>query len=429
MKPLKISIKAEADDHFIYKGYIFIALSEGGIVAVSIDHIYEMLIRKYPHHENLIKLGFRRNQFWNSDAAKCFLGIEEVVKGLKKAWSRALREIEFSVSLEDLYVIKVCPNFTDTVLHMEAYANRLYLACLKGFYSVEIGDMFDIKNPIKRFDAKTYHISVGYGEAILSFGNDGFTNSSAVSDNSIDDKNVREGKSFTTNWTKSGGLMNYIDNSLFQFVGNRIKQVDNNNRELFKSAGERFVIEDDGFATNIVDYDQFKLRNVQKSVLNQFALTFNNAGLQFFVTKRGNVFSSIINVKDQKVSGFTLKKFPIGNVGLKPISGQIVANRFPIVEFDEKVVLLQDKAFAIEDEAIISMHTYPRSLYFRDLVTITASESINLHAIDLFDQDMASIMPKVEKKYHRRNKSLELVDNHFPELNFEINNEDLDLPF
>lgn len=384
MKPLKISIKAEADDHFIYKGYIFIALSEGGIVAVSIDHIYEMLIRKYPHHENLIKLGFRRNQFWNSDAAKCFLGIEEVVKGLKKAWSRALREIEFSVSLKDLYVIKVCPNFTDTVLHMEAYANRLYLACLKGFYSVEIGDMFDIKNPIKRFDAKTYHISVGYGEAILSFGNDGFTNSSALTDSIISDKKIKDGLSFTTNWTKAGGLMNYIDNSEFQFLGSKIVSK-NDVKDIEEYFPDRYMIEEEGFATNIINFDQFKLRYQENSKLPKFALSFNNSGKQFFVSRAGLVYSSNINVRDQKILGFSINKFWSGKIGNKPITGQVVADQFPVIEFDEKVVLLQDKAFAIEEEAIISMRTYPRSTHFRDIITTTICDSINIHAIDLFD--------------------------------------------
>lgn len=395
MRPLKISILADADEHFIYRGILYIVLSEGRLIAVRINEIYEMLESRYPNYTNLFRLAFRRNSFWNSEAAKCFLGIDGVQNSLRKAWSSALKDIDFTISLEDLNIIEICKELPDAVLQMEAYANRLYLAGLHGFYTIDISNVYDPGEIKKRFDTKTFHVSLGYGEAVLSFGNDGYTNIDAFTDNPIKDKRVRDGKSFCSHWTRSGGLMNYTDNASFQFIGNKIiskKSVEN----IPDNVTDKFVIEENGFAVNIID--DFKIRFEEKAETNQFALTFNNSNQLLFVTKDGKVFASNINVRDQKVSGFTIKSFNQKKVGRKPISGLTIAERFPVIEFDESVILLQDKPHVLEEEGIVSIHTYPRSVDFRDIVSITSCDSIGIHAIDLFDQDTTNILRKVEKK-------------------------------
>lgn len=395
MQPLKISILTDADEHFIYRGILYIVLSEGRLIAVRINEIYEMLESRYPNYINLIRLAFRRNSFWNSEAAKCFLGIDGVQNSLRKAWSSALKDIDFTISLEDLNIFEICKKLPDAVLQMEAYANRLYLACLHGFYTIDISNVYRPGKITKRFDNKTFHVSLGYGEAVLSLGNDGYTNIGAFTDDLIKDKAVREGKSFSSNWTNSGGLMNYTDNVNFQFIGNKIiskKDVEN----IPANVPDRFVIDKNGFAVNIID--NFKIRFEENKRPSKFALSFNNSHRQLFVTNNGNVFSSNINVRDQKLSGFTIKNYIRQKVGIKPISGLTIAERFPVIEFDESVVLLQDKTHVLEEEGIVSMHTYPRSIDFRDIVSITLCDSINIHAIDLFYQDTTNILRKVEKK-------------------------------
>lgn len=395
MKPLKISILADADDHFIYRGILYIVLSEGRLIAVSINEIFDWLENKFHDYANLIRLAFRRNSFWNSDAAKCFLGIDEVRNGLKNVWRSALRDMDFKISLEDLDVIEICKKLPDTVLQMEAYANRLYLACLHGFYTIDISDIYAPGKITKRFDTKTFHVSLGYGEAVLSLGNDGYTNIGAFNDGPIKDRNVTGRKSFSSNWTKSGGLMNYTDNVNFQFIGNKIiskKRVE----DIPWNVPDKFVIENNGFAVNVID--DFTIRFEATTKPCQFALSFNNSNRQLFVTADGRVLSSNINVRDQKVSGFTIKNYNQKKVGIKPISGLTIAERFPVIEFDESVVLLQDKPHVLEEEGIVSMHTYPRSIDFRDIVSITLCDSINIHAIDLFDQDTTNILRKVERK-------------------------------
>lgn len=189
--------------------------------------------------------------------------------------------------------------------------------------------------------------------------------------------------------------MNYTDNVNFQFIGNKIiskKDVEN----IPANVPDRFVIDKNGFAVNIID--NFKIRFEENKRPSKFALSFNNSHRQLFVTNNGNVFSSNINVRDQKLSGFTIKNYIRQKVGIKPISGLTIAERFPVIEFDESVVLLQDKTHVLEEEGIVSMHTYPRSIDFRDIVSITLCDSINIHAIDLFYQDTTNILRKVEKK-------------------------------
>lgn len=401
MIPLKISILADADEHFIYRGILYIVLSEGRLIAVHINEIYERLESKYPNYTNLIQLAFKRNSFWNSEAAKCFLGIDGVQSGLRKAWSTALKDIAFTISLEDFNIIEICKELPDAVLQIEAYANKLYLACLHGFYTIDISDLYRPGKITKRFDSKTFHVSLGYGKAVLSLGNDGYTNIDAFADNIIKDKEVREGKSFSSNWTNSGGLMNYTDNVNFQFIGNRIISK-KSAEDVPANIPDRFVIEKNGFAVNIID--NFKIKFEENKRPSQFALSFNNFHHQLFVTKNGNVFSSNINVRDQKLSGFSIKNYIRQKVGIKPISGLTIAERFPVIEFYESVVLLQDKPYVLEEEGIVSMHTYPRSIDFRDIVSITLCESINIHAVDLFDQDTTNILRKIEKKSYSKPK-------------------------
>ncbi len=392
MKPFKIKIKVDATEHYVYKGRLYVVLSDGGIISVSIYEIIETLISKYPQFEPLIKLGFRRNNFWNSEAAKCFLSIPKVRKALMSEWNKAADTIVFEISIDELSTTTVCREVETDVLSIDMYADRLFIGCRKGFYSKGINDNIFIDNSLKkRFDSKIYSLGAGYGNIILSLGRHGFIPADGLSDKMVDERLLRQTQSMQSRWTAAGGLMNYSDKKNFNFFGNYIAK---NNQ-----SAEGYVITEFG----VNKYSIEKLLSNQKVIEQKsIILSFNNRDIQYFISSDHSILSSKLNVSKGEISRLAPckmnERINTRQLG-KLISGDTLANHV-ILEFEDGLVLLDKKSkLLIEEDSIVNYHTYPRSKYFRDILTVTTEDSVNIHAIDVFDVDPTTVFPNADKRF------------------------------
>lgn len=381
MRPLKLKIRVDALDHYIYRGYIYIVLSDSGVIRVSLNEVYNYLINKYPNFSGVITLAYRRNNFWNTDAAKCFLSFKEVKDALMRVWEDVSENVLFEVDINDLKSQIIVKGLTGEVLDIDIYADNLLLGCTDGFYSVQLDHSltFHKKKELKlskKFDAKIYKIASAYGNSVLSLGNDGLVAADILTNKIVKDNLVRENVSFASTWTAAGGLMNYSAVNDFQFIGNKVQRS--------KKTPEKFNIEQ--FDANFKDFRA--LIPEQEIIASQIKLGFNNREQQFYVMSDGSIFRSEVKVKSATISKLkpilsSQVKFDYATLG-NPISGTMVADQ-QIIEFDDKLILINNNdQFIIEDEGVVSMHSYPRSTHFKDVLSVTTDESVNIHAISVF---------------------------------------------
>ena len=399
MKSLKLSIKGEAVDHYIYRGYLYIALTDGSVVRVGLYSLYDKLVAKYPDYVGVLTVAFRRNNFWNSEACRCLMGIKRVEEALKEEWKEVAENMDFSVDIADLEPETILKGVKGMVLDMDIYADKLLLGTTSGFFSANL-DSITFDNPKtrlnleKKFDAKIYKISSGYGNSLLSLGNDGFTAADVINGKTVKDRLLKETVSFSTNWTAAGGIMNYSSGNDFQFIGNKVKRS--------KESPDNFYIE--RFDESFKDFKE--LFSGENQLENEIIMSFNNRDRQFYITAKGGLLSADMRVRSTNISrlkpeNISELKFNLKELG-DPISGLTVADQ-TVVEFEEKLLLIhKDRIFTLESEGIVSMHTYPRSTHFKDIVSVTTDESVNLHAVSVFDVHPDTVFARPKKYFNRR---------------------------
>lgn len=396
MRPLKLRIYADATDHFIYQGYLYVILSRGAVVRASMNEVYSNLIGRYSDYEGVLQLAFRRNNFWNSDAARCFLSIREVNNALQRVWRKVADSMVFEINLDDLHTETIFGELSDEVLDIDLYYNYLLLAGLKGFYSIRLQNYFNPKERrnlpnFKRFDGKTYKIASAYCNSILSLGKEGWVANNLLNEKMVNDRKVRDDMmSFASDWTAAGGLMNYSSPKEFQFIGNRLQKS--------KVSPEKYEI--NAFDVTYKNFES--LFSDEEKFAAKIEMGFNSRDRQFYLLSDGRLYVSPVRVSNTVISRLN----PTRNSGVKldynklgrPLSGLSVADQ-QVIECEDNLVLIDGgKQYILEDESIVSMHSYPRSTHFRDIVSVTTEESINIHALSVFRYSNELLFPP-QKQY------------------------------
>lgn len=400
MRPLKLTIKVDATDHFIYNGRLYVALSEGGLVAVGLNRIFEAVKDRYANIggiEGILNLSFKRNLYWNTQHVLSFTDIPEVKRALMKVWDKISRECVFEVDLSDLKPDVLLKNIPSELLDMTIYGQAIYLACLDGLYQLDL-DKSTGKTK-KKFDAKTYGLNTGYCNVILSLGSDGISRYNPFEEKHVKDSSNRRGESISTRWTPAGCLMNYIDASTLEFLSNKIVKLDKDS--------ERDLYAISSFADSSDLIDEF-IRNSDKEIFQERVLAFNGSKRQYTLTENGVIFDGELKVKKGKLSSIELNKLldlTDHDYG-EAISGGEVAD-CPVVEFENLVCLFQNNdSYILEEEPAVSIHTYPKSSHFRDIVSITTDKCVNIHSVDVLSKPC----PKVHPQINRHNSKIEEND-------------------
>lgn len=391
MRPLKLSIKVDATDHFIYNGRVYIALSDGGVIAVGLNQIFELIKEKYSNIgciDGILNLSFKRNLYWSTQPVRSFTQIPEVKEALLTVWDKISRECIFEIDICDLKTQVLIKDLPSELLDMTIYGQKIYLGCLNGMYQIDLDNITGKTK--KKFDAKTYGINTGYCNVILSLGDDGISRFNPFEEKHVKDRSNRKGESIYTRWTPAGGLMNYIDASTLEFLSNQIIKLDKDSNH------DLYAISSFADSSNFVDE---YIKNSDKEIFQDRILTFNSTNRQYALTADGIIFDGDLKVKRGKLSSIGLSKLAAlsdGNYG-EALFGSEVAG-YPLVEFENFVCIFQNnESYIIENEPAVSIHTYPKSSHFRDIVSVTTDECINIHSMDVLSSPHPEAHPQINR--------------------------------
>lgn len=394
MKTIKFSIKVKAIDSYIYGGHLFLILQDGRIVFTEISKVIRKLVNDYPLFENLIRLSFQRNDYLSNRQGLMILGVGELKNALMKLWDRATNEIEFSIDfdLDDFEVIDNIPSMP--VLDMRMYAMRMYLGCKEGLYEINLNpqDNYHIKpsKPELCFGAKVTHLNAKSGEVVISANSEGLFHGSFLNNKNklkVIEQPVAK-KSIRTGWS-AYDVINYEEHNSFEYFVNETTSIDNKPKySKFDEQSERRRITEFGKSK----YGMAQLMEHSNLKIDDIAYCFNSSTSGFFFTKNGQFININLNKENKQDFYFTSRNHQLPNLDntkknfTRPVSSSIVPKGCVIEYFDKVVLYHNGKAKIIETSPSINVRTYPSSIRYKNLITVTKEEEISIHSIYPFDE-------------------------------------------
>jgi len=395
MKTIKFSIMVEAIDNYIYGGHLFLILKDGRIVFTEFSKVIRKLVNDYPDFENLIRLSFQRNDYLSNREGLMILGVGELKNILSKLWERASNEIQFNIDfdIDDFKVISEIPSMP--VLDMRLYAMRMYLGCKEGLYESNLNPhekyFLNPTKPEKRFDAKVIQLNAKSGEVIISANSEGLFHGSFLNGNSKLEviENPVANKSIRTGWS-SYDVINYDEHNSFDYFVN--ETIGFNNKQTYSKFDEQYErrrITEFGKAK----YGLSQLLERSDLEIDNISYCFNSSERGFFFTKDGRFININLNRENKDDLYFTSRIHVLPNLEnsakllKRPVSTSIIPKGC-VVEYYDKVVLYQNsKAKLIETTPSISVRTYPSSLRYKNLISITKDKEVSIHSIFPFDEN------------------------------------------
>jgi hypothetical protein len=417
MKPIKLTIQANAYDCYVYGGYVFFIMRDGRIMYGSYPKIISILQHKYSEFSGFIKIAFLRNDHYHSNAAKAFLQIPSVKDCLVRDWDRLSQHFDFRLEFEeiedDLDTLCTLPS---TPLDTKIYGMRLFVGCVDGMYEVQLRPDRYRLNPLKIercFDGKVIHLNAKYGEVVLSLGMDGMVAESIDIDGDdatiIHDNNVIAEKSNKTAWADSD-IMNYKTPSEFSYFHNvTMERKRTGQKKYWEKIETRQIID---FGKKQFPMDEL----ISKSGLKKEDIlsSFNSQEKSFIQLKNGSIVA--YNFKDEKDENKEFLSPYLSSKGIKisktenvkSLGRMITGTTVPkgcAVEFFDKVVLFQNSNMqVIEDEEVMKVRSFMNTYRYQDILSVTKMDSITLHALDTLD------ISREIKTYRRQKQNLDLED-------------------
>jgi hypothetical protein len=394
MRTLKFSITVDAIDSYIYSGHLFMILQNGNIAYAPLAKIMWRLTLNYPEFESLIRVSFQRNDYLTNRQGGIFFGIGEMKKSFVELWQRASEEMDFNIEFndEDYKVIAEIP--TMPVLDLKLYAMRLYIGSKKGLYEINLNsdDRYNLKpsKPDRRFDGKVTCLNAKSGEIIISSNSNGLFHGSFLNESNklkVIEESASK-KSLRTGWS-GYDVINYEEQNDFEYFANETESIDKKPKfSKFDEYTERKRITEFGASK----FDLSFLLKRSKIKKENIKYCFNSSTSGFFFMNDGSFVNvNLTKPKDEEYY-FTSRNhiLPKLNNGkkqyLKPISTAIIPKGC-VVEYFDKVVLYQNsKAKIIEVSPAINVRTYPTSIRYRNLISITKSKEIAIHSIFPFEE-------------------------------------------
>ncbi len=415
MKTLKFSINVEAIDSYIYSGHLFLILKGGDITFAPLSKIIGKLANAYPNYNNLIRLAFQRNDYFANNQGEMILGISEVKNTFIDVWDCAANNMKFMLEYdsEDYKIIGAVP--TMPVLDLKMYAMRLYLGTKEGLYEINLNsdDRYNLAptKPKKRFDAKVTCLNAKSGEIIISSNSEGLFHGTFLNEKNVLQVNHKpvSQKSIRTSWS-GYDIINYGEQSSFDYF---INKTDKAEKKLGYSRFDESIEKQRILEFGVSKFAMADLLESSNINHKDVSYCFNSSLSGFFFMNDGRFININLN-KDRENIHFTSRnhELPVINNGLelpqRPISACIVPKGC-VVEYYDKVVLYHNsKAKLIENAPSINIRSYPSSLRYRNIITITKEKEVSIHSIYPFNESISH---------------LEVVNNDI------VSNEDEFLPF
>jgi hypothetical protein len=388
MKVISLSFPGRFEDAFLYMGQLF-AITENRSVC-----IYDMhrIARNLEEDDILLDAPthlFCRNDLLTDESFKKRLRDESTKSGFINAINYLETE---SVQITPEYGHPVEWDLeipASIILDLNIYNRRAYIGTNEGLYhlDLDIENIVPIAQPKKRMDAKCVHTTAKYGTINASCGSEGWF--SFLDDFSLGINNVAKEKynpaySLRTNWL-GFDVVNYstrVSPSLLSsVVSNSSKEIsefecDSEQKGKIVTDINDKEMELDGLFSHLNSYEKFSLDNIQ--------FVSNSSSALFINTYDSGLFALGLN----ETHSFKYKnKYEGLNETVSSLHTIKIAGGGTIFETERNILLFAKKKFIpIFNDEVISIRTFPSSLHYNNMISITTSDEILL--ISIFDDDM-----------------------------------------
>ncbi|PZV26207.1 MAG: hypothetical protein DCF12_11075 [Snowella sp.] len=393
MRVVTLTFPGRFEDAFLYMGRL-VAITENHSVR---SYDMENIVNKFQENESLHdapQLLFLRNDLIDHENFR----LRHNKTNKKETFLKAIENFKQKIVPIDLSFIKYMEwdlNIdADFLLDLNIYNKRLYIGANTGLYSIDLDwDKEDLEpinghKPKKRLDAKCINTTIKFGTVNASCGSDGWF--SFLDDFSLVESNISKEKhideySLRTSWLDYS-IVNYsttINLTLIKTVRTSTEQelIDIQNefdQEIVTDLqAESTSHLDDLFRDSKVNLDYQNLQFLYNSSRCLFANTYDGQFITLSLQKSGDSTPKITYAKPYE--GLESFIFSIHTINIGNGAGLIL-------ETDEKILLFANGKFiSIFEGEVISIRTFSRSKYHKNIVSITTSDQIFLIAI--FDDE------------------------------------------
>jgi hypothetical protein len=391
MKPLKINIRCQAHDGYLYGGRLFLVCNDGAIKSISLWSIIASNIDYLSPEYKIFKLAFDRNNWTTNSQAKSIFNIPSLHKQFQNEWNK-FSDITYDFSIDDnelktLDTIKNMPIFDFIIYGMRMFLgnrNGLHESgfSINGNSEIRLNEGFD-----KVIDSRVTNITAKAGSLMLSSNSDGLFHGQLWAINErlkVKQKPVQE-QSLRSGWS-GYDVINYTSQNSFDYLKNSYGR--NSERKFLYSAGDEDSqkIWIDKVGDESISMDEL-FENIDINI-EDIIYSFNSSESCFMFMKNGSFIHSYLNKnykndRDVKLSSriHDLPKNKERNTVNRPISTRIVPNGC-VVEYFDKVILMQNgNKIILENKGVTAIKTYPASIRYRNLITIFDGENLSIHSL------------------------------------------------
>ncbi|MWB95528.1 hypothetical protein GON26_14250 [Flavobacterium sp. GA093] len=406
MKTIKFNLNIEAADCYLYSGHLFLILNDGSIGCLNLNKIYHNLYVQYPEYVDFFRLIFQRNDYYKNQQGDYFFKIPELKSSFDKLWRKVSNTLNFEYFINnELIILAKIPESDLPVLDIKIYGMKIFIATIKGVYSMKLSynskyEFQKDKKIKKYFDAKSISLNAKCGALAVSTNMDGLFYGS-INDETIlqiKEKEVST-KSIRTSWV-GYDIINYESNSSFEFLENEIEiRKQENEHSFYDEKKEKNLISN--FGKNKIT-NELLIKNLA-SEDKEIKYAFNSSKKSFLITDKGKFYTSNFIVEndydyfldslgiksEEKVLAKEIRisrtsfELPLvkNKKMLKPLSSHIIENGC-VLEFIDKIVLFKNnEAEIIDTDPSIILRTYPGSLRYKNILSVSKEDKITIHAI------------------------------------------------
>jgi hypothetical protein len=290
---ISVRVRAPVMDAYLYAGHLFAVFANGAFRSLSLNVIYDRLLKNAPGLEGVLKCAFLRNDWLGSEQAKVMLGDAAVGKAFRDQWrqlSKASLAVEGKAldgAWEELATVNEMP-----VYDLRMYAMRAFLSHRRGVDELRIhaneSRGVQVRHAAERvFEARALEVAPRWGGVAISADSEGLFHGSLHNDEARLQVSMKplQGKSLRCTWANFN-LVNYSSRAKFAFLCNRHEKLDK--RAVYTLADEESErkIRITEMGARIRAADEFMGQAVD---LAEVAYAYNSNSKFFIVRKDGRV--------------------------------------------------------------------------------------------------------------------------------------------
>ncbi len=389
MKPIRINIKGEFSDAYLYSGYLFTIRKNGEFSALSLSKLLSEKLddRLTVFERKFIKNIFLRNDWFSNAQAKGIFSHPDMSKGLSIAWERTSKYIEIDTNENDFIHLSKLPE--NPILDLKIYGLSCFFGGRDGLFRLPLAFNNDTKvstfsKIMKISDARIIYINPKSGVLMLSAGSDGlllgkFEREENDSSVSVDDK-IYANKSIRTGWTGYDSV-NYLNNKNPIYLSNEWERESerqyfyskndetNEKRSLKKFCSQEFSVQDfSDIDISGVDYffnTTGKLFTIEKGQIRSYEISLRDNEHTLKVKERSTMHSFIETIKLPQENVLNAYQLPNGTI---------------LEYFNSVVFITNNEIYNLETVPVLGVKTFLTSRRYKRIICIIKPNSISLHA-------------------------------------------------